>query len=233
MNDEVFNLCLLDMRDAIINKGFPFEDCLVVAMAHDHLADSSQDVLNSIKMPLGMSGFPIGNFCNRFDHCWGKRLKYKYHHYFIIDDFVGSGSTVFNRKNEFENRMEDNEYTLHFVVAAGMEYAIENLRNQGIDIHCSYTMKRVFLKTMIMDWLSTNFKSCRIWSRNWQQPSMKPNCLSIILAMVWLNLFSVENIETYQTMFFLCFGGNNMQTILSELHCLREYKKGINDGYKA
>lgn len=62
MNDEVFNLCLLDMRDTIISKGFPFDECLVVAMAHDHLADSSQDVLHSIEMPLGMSGFPIGNF---------------------------------------------------------------------------------------------------------------------------------------------------------------------------
>lgn len=38
--------------------------------------------------------------------------------------------------------MKDKKYTLHFVVAAGMEYAIENLRNQGIDIHCSYTMKK-------------------------------------------------------------------------------------------
>lgn len=142
MNDEVFNLCLLDMRDTIISKGFPFDECLVVAMAHDHLADSSQDVLHSIEMPLGMCGFPIGNFCNRFDHCWGKRFKDKYHHYFIIDDFVGSGSTVLNRKNEFEKLMKDKEYTLHFVVAAGMEYAIENLKNQGIDIHCSYTMKK-------------------------------------------------------------------------------------------
>lgn len=142
MNDEVFNLCLLDMRDAIISKGFPLEDCLVVAMAHDHLADSSQEVLQSIKMPLGMKGFPISNFCNRFDHCWGKKFKDKYHHYFIIDDFVGSGSTVLNHKIEFEKLTKDKEYTLHFVVAAGMEYAIENLRNQGIDIHCSYTMKK-------------------------------------------------------------------------------------------
>lgn len=29
MNDEVFNLCLLDMRDTIISKGFPFDECLV------------------------------------------------------------------------------------------------------------------------------------------------------------------------------------------------------------
>lgn len=142
MNEEVFNLCLLDMRDAIINKGFPLEDCLVVAMAHGHLADSSQDVLHSIELHLGMKGFPISNFCNRFDHCWGKKFKDKYHHYFIIDDFVGSGSTVLNRKIEFEKLMKDKECTLHFVVAAGMEYAIENLRKQGIDIHCSYTMKK-------------------------------------------------------------------------------------------
>jgi hypothetical protein len=34
MNDEVFNLCLLDMRDTIISKGFPFDECLVVAMGN-------------------------------------------------------------------------------------------------------------------------------------------------------------------------------------------------------
>lgn len=141
MNEDVYNLCLLDMRDAIINKGFSLDDCLVVAMAHDHLADSSQEVLQYIKVPLGIMGFPIGNFCNRFEQSWGKRFKDK-HHFFIIDDFVGSGSTVLNRKNEFEKLMKDRNYTLHFVVAAGMEYAIENLRNQGVDIHCSYTMKK-------------------------------------------------------------------------------------------
>ena len=141
MNEDVYNLCLLDMRDTIINKGFSLDDCLVVAMAHDHLADSSQEVLQYIKVPLGIMGFPIGNFCNRFEQSWGKRFKDK-HHFFIIDDFVGSGSTVLNRKNEFEKLMQDRDYTLHFVVAVGMEYAIKKLSNQGIDIHCSYTMKK-------------------------------------------------------------------------------------------
>lgn len=59
MNDDVYNLCLLDMVDAIINKGYPLDECLVVA-----------------------------------------------------------------------------------VVAAGMQYAIDMLRANGIDIHCSYLMKK-------------------------------------------------------------------------------------------
>lgn len=141
MNEDVYNLCLLDMRDTIVNKGFTLDDCVVVAMAHDHLADSSQEVLQYIKVPLGIMGFPIGNFCNRFEQSWGKRFKDK-HHFFIVDDFVGSGSTVLNRKNEFEKLMKDRDYTLHFVVAVGMEYAIKKLSNQCIDIHCSYTMKK-------------------------------------------------------------------------------------------
>lgn len=141
MDDEVYNLCLLDMRNFIINKDFPFADCLVVAMAHDHLADSSQEVLQNIKVPLGIMGFPTENFCNRFDHSWNKKFKDK-QHFFIIDDFVGSGSTVLNHQKEFERLMQDRTHTLHFVVVAGMEHAIEELRNQGIDIHCSYTMKK-------------------------------------------------------------------------------------------
>lgn len=141
MNDEVYNLCLLDMVDAIISKGYPLDECLVVAMAHDHSADSSQAVLQDIKTYLCANDFPSGNYCNRIDHCLKARFK-NIHHYFIVDDFVGSGSTVFNRNDELVKKLAGKQYTVHFVVAAGMRYAIDMLRAKGIDIHCSYLMMK-------------------------------------------------------------------------------------------
>lgn len=127
MNDDVYNLCLLDMVDAIISKGYPLDECLVVAMAHDHSADSSQAVLQDIKTYLCANDFPSGNYCNRIDHCLKARFK-NIHHYFIVDDFVGSGSTVFNRNDELVKKLAGKQYTVHFVVAAGMRY-VDDERN--------------------------------------------------------------------------------------------------------
>lgn len=141
MNDDVYNLCLLDMVDAIIGKSFPLDECLVVATAHDHFPDSSQVVLQDLKTYLGINKFPNENYCNRFDHCFKNRFS-NIHHYFIVDDFIGSGSTVVNRNNELVNKLAGNEYTIHFVMVAGMQYAIDILRNKDIDIHCSYLMKK-------------------------------------------------------------------------------------------
>lgn len=141
MNDDVYNLCLLDMVDAIISKGYPLEKCLVVAMAHDYSADSSQAVLQEIKTYLVAKNFPSGNYCNRIDHC----LKAKFNnicHYFIVDDFVGSGSTIISRNAELAKKLAGRQCTVHFVVAAGMQHAINMLRNNGIDIHCSYLLKK-------------------------------------------------------------------------------------------
>lgn len=141
MNEDTYVMCLEDMKNAIVNKGFPLHECLVVAMAHDHLADSSQSVLQEIKLHLGMVGFPINNFCNRIDRCHKKPFN-AISHYFIIDDFVGSGSTVLNRKKELDKLLTGRQYTLHFIIAAGMQYAIDMLKRNAIDIHCSYLMKK-------------------------------------------------------------------------------------------
>lgn len=141
MNDDIYNLCLMDMKNAIINKGYPLEDCLVIAMAHDHMPDSSEEVLQDIKLHLCMKGFPSRNFCNRIDHCMKREYK-NIHHFFVVDDFIGSGTTVMNRKKFLEKQINDREYTLHFVVVAGMVSAINKLNKLGIDVYCSYQMSK-------------------------------------------------------------------------------------------
>lgn len=141
MNDEVYNLCLLEMANVIIGKGFSLDECFVVAMAHDHTPDSSQNVLQDLKLHLGMKGFPSKNYCNRIDRSWKKDFLH-IRHFFVVDDFVGSGSTVLNRKKEFERRMNEmhRPFTLHFVTVAGMKFAIDYLCQQGVDLFCCYPL---------------------------------------------------------------------------------------------
>ena len=93
MNDHIYSLCLEDMSRYIVNKGFPLAECMVVAMCHDHLADSSQEVLQDIKLPLELKEFPNNNYCNRADQCFRKSDK-ALPHFYIVDDFVVSGHTV-------------------------------------------------------------------------------------------------------------------------------------------
>lgn len=141
MDDDVYSLCLEDMSRYIVNKGFPLAECMVVAMCHDHLADSSQEVLQDIKLPLELKNFPNKNYCNRVDKCFKKSDK-AIKHFFIVDDYVGSGHTVDTRIKSLAQKANGREYSLHFVIVAGMEHAIRSLRENGVDIYCSYTVKR-------------------------------------------------------------------------------------------
>lgn len=108
MDEDVYNLCLKDMSNNIVNRGYSLDECLLVATAHDHLPDSSQSVLQDIKFYMELAGFPSDNYCNRFDRCLKKRDFQSIRHFFILDDFVGSGSTLLNRKDEFESKMAQN-----------------------------------------------------------------------------------------------------------------------------
>lgn len=93
---------------------------------------------------MELKHFPSVNYCNRFERCFKKKDFPSIRHFFILDDFVGSGSTLLKRKEEFESKMAQNgrEYSLHFVVASGMRFAVEGLHQQGIDVYCAYKMNR-------------------------------------------------------------------------------------------
>lgn len=141
MNDEVYNLCLIEMKNYIVQRGFAFKESAVIAMCHDHMPDSSQDVLNSLKVYLGCEDWPYENFCNRFDRCsklYGQGIR----HFFIVDDFIGSGTTVETRISSINNQLKDKDFTFHFVFAAGMSEAVYALQHKGIDIKCAYVMDK-------------------------------------------------------------------------------------------
>ena len=144
MDEDVYNLCLKDMSNNIVNRGYSLDECLLVATAHDHLPDSSQSVLQDIKFYMELAGFPSENYCNRFDRCLKKRDFQSIRHFLFLTILLVVVSTLLKRKEEFESKMAQNgrEYSLHFVVASGMRFAVEGLHQQGIDVYCAYKMNR-------------------------------------------------------------------------------------------
>lgn len=142
MTADVFNLCLIEMSKYILSFGYPLDECMVTAMAHDHMPDSSQGVLNSIKVPLELQGFPSKNYCNRANRCKKYTKGSNISHFFVVDDFVGSGTTIISRKKTFEREFQGIPYTLSFVIGAGMREAISSLKAQGVDIYCAYIMDK-------------------------------------------------------------------------------------------
>lgn len=142
MTADVFNLCLIEMSKHILSYGYPMDECMVAAMAHDHMPDSSQGVLSSIKVSLELQGFPTKNYCNRADHCKKNIKGTNISHFFVVDDFVGSGTTIIARKKTFDEKFQGVPYTLSFVIGAGMSEAIDSLKAQGIDIYCAYIMDK-------------------------------------------------------------------------------------------
>lgn len=142
MNDDVYNLCLIEMSKYILSSGYPMQECMVAAMAHDHLADSSQGVLNDIKVHLGLNNFPANNYCNRADQCKKKIKNSPICHFFIVDDFIGSGTTVLSRIQTFRQQFGQQPYTLSFVVAAGMQETVDSLKAAGVNVYCAYTMDK-------------------------------------------------------------------------------------------
>ncbi len=144
--EEVYNLALIEISNYIKNLGYDLNKTALVAFCHDHSADSSQEMLQALKVKFGYdydstidSNSSITTI-NRF----GKIIKYYQsgiRHFIAIDEFTGSGQTIINCHNEFL-RAKLSGATINYCLVAGMETAIQNAINHGADLYVAYRMKK-------------------------------------------------------------------------------------------
>lgn len=142
INNSKYNMLLDVMVDYIIDLNLDYDKTQLVATCMDDEADSSQLVLQSIKHKFVGKG--IGNILtvNNFNKC----IKY-YHqgktNIIVLDELIGSGKTVRNRIKVFKERINFNEeYNFKFVFVAGVDFYVKQLIKEGIDVFCSYPLKR-------------------------------------------------------------------------------------------
>lgn len=139
LTDETLGFLLNEIADYIINKsGFALETTQILSITYDDEADSSQKILDLIKMPLFEKGWRSIKTVNRYGACV-KNFKEGKTQIIIIDEFIGSGKTLRGRIKQLKNDV-NGEFELKCCFLAGVKDSIESLEKENIEIFCPLTM---------------------------------------------------------------------------------------------
>lgn len=119
----------------------------VVAMAADSSSDSSQLILYGIKSILERCGWCNYKSINIFSKAYASYNKSGGTHYNIvlIDEFVGSGSTVINRVSEIERQFKNviaPNLSIRVKVIVATEHGLSNIIKAGINIESLMVIKK-------------------------------------------------------------------------------------------
>jgi hypothetical protein len=125
---------LITMANYIHNIGYPEDKISVTALAIDHFSDSSQAILQDLKVQLAVAFNHRVHDSNKFEK---ESLERNYNagcrHFIAVDEFVGSGSTILERYSRFKD-MKFQNATIDFCIMSGMEEAQMKLQARGINV---------------------------------------------------------------------------------------------------
>lgn len=138
-DEEVYNLALIEITNFVACLGYDPKKTAIVALCHDSLADSSQVVLNDLKIYIN-NKTGISVFINRFDKIV-KHYKTGIRFFIAVDEFIGSGQTINNRYDEFNNKKLI-DAKINFCIIAGMKDAIDICKPKGIELYVTYIMEK-------------------------------------------------------------------------------------------
>ena len=135
LDQKVLNTFLNYLSDCIINdSGFTEDTTIIASITADDSADSSQKVLDYIKVPLFKMGWSNVTTVNRFNDIPKHILKGKTQ-IILIDEFIGSGKTIHHRLRS-TNGWPKTEFKLKFCFLTGMNNAIQDIENLGYEVFC-------------------------------------------------------------------------------------------------
>lgn len=136
LDQKVFANYLNLLADYIIvDSGFVEETCQIASITYDDEADSSQKILDNIKMPLFQQGWSNIKTVNRFGAI-PKNFKDGKHQVILVDEFVGSGQTILGRIKQLKNDIKDSNLSIKFCFVAGMDIGIKRIENEGYEVFC-------------------------------------------------------------------------------------------------
>lgn len=126
---------LLDqMADYIKNTGYPENEIGVTALTIKRDADSSQEILQHLKVHLAIKFGHRVLDCNFFNEESLKQLHERgCKHFIAVDEFTGTGSTIVERYSRFK-AMKLKNTTMEFCIMSGMVDAINHVQQAGIRI---------------------------------------------------------------------------------------------------
>lgn len=133
LDGKRYGSLLAAMARYIKSLGYPIDKCVVMAMSLDDQPDSSQEVLQNLKVYLAIEFDVSINFCTSMSDLQGWYNK-GFRHFIIVDEFIGSGRTVKSRYRRFSKLKTKEETTIDFCILSGMRDAVNQLTSVGIPI---------------------------------------------------------------------------------------------------
>jgi hypothetical protein len=124
----------------INNSGFQEDTTIIASITADDSADSSQKVLDYIKMPLFKMGWSNITTVNRFNNI-PKHISKGKTQIILIDEFIGSGKTIQHRLRS-TNGWPNMKTEIKFCFLAGMDYAINDIESKGYEVFCPLRLKK-------------------------------------------------------------------------------------------
>lgn len=140
-DEDIYNLALMNIAYYIYSLNYPMDKTAIVAFCHDSSADSSQAILQDLKVPLARYSDTNVLSINRFDKITKYYNNNGIRHFVAVDEFMGSGQTLVNRYKEFCARNLP-EATINFCLLAGMAEAFDYAKGNGINVHIEYMMNK-------------------------------------------------------------------------------------------
>jgi hypothetical protein len=141
LDQKLLNTYLNYLSECIINdSGFQEEKTIIASITSDDAADSSQKVLDYIKMPLFRKGWSNVITVNRFNDIPKSILKGKTQ-IILIDEFIGSGKTIHHRIRS-TNGWPKTDFDIKFCFVAGMYYAIKDIESLGYEVFCPLRLQK-------------------------------------------------------------------------------------------
>lgn len=144
---QEYNTCVVNMALDIVTCGIDAQCTFIVAMTADSTADSGQSVIYDLKMELSKLDWSGYRSINRYDHVVKGYKEFRKSNgdqiinLVLVDNFVGSGSTVINRVNRVKKLFEEAGYpqpNIYVKVLISTNGGNEKIIKQGINFSYDY-----------------------------------------------------------------------------------------------
>lgn len=141
IDSKKYGALLNEMALYIKSLNYDADKLAIVSFAIDMYADSSQAVLQDLKVPICRVFDRKIMDCNRLSDI-GNLYKKGFRHFIAVDEFSGTGDTVINRYKKFKSMKKMDGATLDFCVLAGMENAIDKIKSDGVPAKVFLILKK-------------------------------------------------------------------------------------------
>lgn len=136
MDDYDYHLKISQIADHIVKLKYDPTKTVVMAMAHDHESDGSQDVLNALQVALIIKGFEGFATDSRMD----KPIKNHYNkgirNFIVVDDFLGTGVTALKRYYALSNELKNKDVHISFCIVTGMKDGVNYCHRNRMPLYC-------------------------------------------------------------------------------------------------